>query len=324
MFKLESYIAPLLMGYIDQYVKLKHEDFQLSLWGGDAVLSKLDLRLDAIERTLNLPITFKSGLIHELRLHVPWTKLGSEPVVITINTIECILKLRDSAHDDSDAGSTVSGGSSKHPPAQQHLRPRIKRQDLDLPPGYLQSLINKITNNVNIIINNLILKFVEDDIVLSVNVKSAECYSANHDWMRAFIEIAMPELVLRRIINFHDLTVCLDKRNADGKIETYQDPILYRCSLTCRMHMIYESINAKLPSITRFNLLCDKLDLSLTDTQVPMFFRLSELCVAIYYGTLQLPSSPLSDTPTQVNQNIDLLGKLTYLIAIYAHFSNLV
>lgn len=104
MFKLESYISPLLMGYIDQYVKLKPEDFQLSLWGGDAVLNKLDLRLDAIEKAIHLPITFKSGFIHELRLHVPWTKLGSEPVVVTINTIECILKLRDG--DEESVKST--------------------------------------------------------------------------------------------------------------------------------------------------------------------------------------------------------------------------
>lgn len=41
---------------------------------------------------LKLPFT-----IHELRIHVPWTKLSTEPVVITINTMECILKLRDGA-----------------------------------------------------------------------------------------------------------------------------------------------------------------------------------------------------------------------------------
>ena len=50
MFKIESYVTPLLMGYIDKYVKLKQEDFQLSLWGGDAVLNKLDLRLETIGR----------------------------------------------------------------------------------------------------------------------------------------------------------------------------------------------------------------------------------------------------------------------------------
>lgn len=46
-------------------------------------------------KELKLPFTFLSGHIHELRIHVPWTKLGSEPVVITINTMECILKLKD-------------------------------------------------------------------------------------------------------------------------------------------------------------------------------------------------------------------------------------
>ena len=288
MFKLESYIAPLLMSYINKYVKLQQEDFTLSLWGGDAVLNKLDLRLDAIESALNLPITFKSGHIYELRIHVPWTKLGSEPVVITINTIECILKLRDSASDDAES----TGGTSSSTKTTAVAKPRVKRQDTeDLPPGYLQSLVNRIVNNANIVINNLILKFVEDDIVLSVNVKSAECYSVNSDWKRAFIELAMPELVLRRVFDFNDLTVCLDRRNASGKIETYQDPLLYRCSLTCRIHMIYDSLHAKLPSITRFNLLCERLDLSLTDTQVPMFCRLIELCVALYYGTLEMPGT---------------------------------
>ena len=65
-------------------------------------------------------------------------------------------------------------------------KPKIKSRegDEDLPPGYLQSLINRIVNNVNIVVNNLIVKFVEDDIVLSINVKSAECYSVNQDWIR--------------------------------------------------------------------------------------------------------------------------------------------
>ncbi|MGH0170122.1 UNVERIFIED_CONTAM: hypothetical protein FKN15_073408 [Acipenser sinensis] len=161
---LESYVTPLLMSYVDRYIKnLKPSDLQLSLWGGDVVLSKLDLKLDVLEQVspqfgmpnyyffypgsplqppidsgngvpanpsfftlwihseatkpivledntelngstadpqeLKLPFTFLSGHIHELRIHVPWTKLGSEPVVITINTMECILKLKEGAQN---------------------------------------------------------------------------------------------------------------------------------------------------------------------------------------------------------------------------------
>lgn len=59
----------------------------MSLWGGDAVFSNLDLRLEVLEEELALPFSFVNGHIHELRIHVPWTKLTSEPIVITINTI---------------------------------------------------------------------------------------------------------------------------------------------------------------------------------------------------------------------------------------------
>ncbi|XP_052096921.1 intermembrane lipid transfer protein VPS13B-like isoform X1 [Mytilus californianus] len=282
MFKLESYISPLLMGYVDKYVKLRPEDFQLSLWGGDVVLNNLDLRLDVIEKAIHLPIVFKSGHIHELRIHVPWTKLGSEPVVITINTIECILKLRESPYEGSSKGSKSDLRRSK---SRSSLKPR-KQGEEDLPPGYLQSLMNKIVNNVSIIINNLIVKFVEDDIVLSLNIKSAEVYSADEKWDRDFIELSPPELVLRKSINLCDLTVCLDKCDQSGKIEHYQDPLIYRCSVTGRLYTKYDSVNAKRASVTKFDLFCEHLDVSLTDTQLPMFERLIELCMALYYGTL--------------------------------------
>lgn len=56
--------------------------------------------------------------------------------------------------------------------------------------GYVQSLIRRVVNNVNIVINNLILKYVEDDIVLSVNITSAECYTVGELWDRAFMDIS--------------------------------------------------------------------------------------------------------------------------------------
>jgi len=58
--------------------------------------------------------------------------------------------------------------------------------------------------------------------------------------------------------------------------------------------MRYESLSAKLPYITRLNVLCEKLEMSLTDTQLPMFCRLLELCIALYYGTLELPASTVA------------------------------
>ncbi|XP_034729846.1 vacuolar protein sorting-associated protein 13B-like isoform X2 [Etheostoma cragini] len=287
---LESYVTPILMSYVNKYIKnLKPSDLQLSLWGGDVVLSKLDLKLDVLEQELKLPFTFMSGHIHELRIHVPWTKLGSEPVVITINTMECILKLRDGAQDDHESGSSSTSRSASDS-SKAVAKPRRLQQaapsDPDLPPGYVQSLIRRVVNNVNIVVNNLILKYVEDDIVLSVNITSAECYTVDDIWERAFMDITAPELVLRKVINFADCTVCLDKRNGSGKIEFYQDPLLYKCSFRTRLHFTYDNINSKIPSVIKIQTMVESLKLSITDQQLPMFIRILELIIALYYGEI--------------------------------------
>jgi len=44
--------------------------------------------------------------------------------------------------------------------------------------------------------------------------------------------------------------------------------------------------------------------MSLTDTQLPMFCRLMELCIALYYGTLELPASA-STTATETEEIVD-------------------
>ncbi|XP_067887274.1 intermembrane lipid transfer protein VPS13B-like isoform X8 [Heterodontus francisci] len=288
---LESYVTPILMSYVNRYIKnLKPSDLQLSLWGGDAVLSKLELKLDVLEQELKLPFTFLSGHIHELRIHVPWTKLGSEPVVITINTMECILKLKDDAQDDHESCGSSSTNRSTTESIKSLAKTRRVQQvtstDPDLPPGYVQSLIRRVVNNVNIVVNNLILKYVEDDIVLSVNITSAECYTVDEFWDRAFMDILAPELVLRKVINFSDCTVCLDKRNASGKIEFYQDPLLYKCSFCTRLHFTYDNLNSKIPSIIKIQALVESLKLSITDQQLPMLIRIIQLGIALYYGEI--------------------------------------
>ncbi|XP_029598769.1 vacuolar protein sorting-associated protein 13B, partial [Salmo trutta] len=287
---LESYVTPLLMTYVNKYIKnLKPSDLQLSLWGGDVVLSKLELKLDVLEQELKLPFTFLSGHIHELRIHVPWTKLGSEAVVITINTMECILKLKDGVQDDHESGSSSTSRSASES-SKTLSKPRRLQQaapsDPDLPPGYVQSLIRRVINNVNIVVNNLILKYVEDDIVLSVNITSAESYTVHEFWDRAFMDITAPDLVLRKVINFSDCTVCLDKRNASGKIQFYQDPLLYKCSFRTRLHFTYQNINSKIPAVIKIQTMVESLKLSITDQQLPMFIRIMELVLSLYYGEI--------------------------------------
>ena len=163
----------------------------------------------------------------------------------------------------------------------------------------MQGLVSKIKNNVAIKINNLVFKYIEDDVVLSVNIKSAEAYSTGPDWLRAFADVANPPFLLHKEINVQDLTVCLDRKNDAGKIMTYQEPLLYRCSFKFRLRFSFASIAALLPSVAQFHLLCEDLPFNCSDGQAAMIAFLVErwtlLLAAKNDADVELESDPDGD-----------------------------
>lgn len=62
MFKIESYITPIILNHVDKYVKdFRPQDSSLSLWDGAVIFQNLDLKTDVLETELNLPFEFLSG-----------------------------------------------------------------------------------------------------------------------------------------------------------------------------------------------------------------------------------------------------------------------
>ncbi|CRL05825.1 CLUMA_CG018852, isoform A [Clunio marinus] len=287
MFKIENYIAPLILSKLEKFVKnIDQNEFQLSLWQGDVIFQNLELKLDVLEDELQLPFTFLSGHINDLKIQIPWTKIASEPIIITINTIELVVKLKDFS-----AAPTVT-------------KPKLKKKisiDEDAQAGYMASLITKILNNISVICNNIVLKFIEEDIVISMNIQHLSVHSADHRWKRAFIDVSPTNVLFRKLINIIDLTICLDKRNSSGKIESVQEPILYKCSMELRL---YRKFNATTPaklSLTRIDIQTNALNLSISSQQFPMLMRLYDIIMALKSGRLQakyaenLPTQPTND-----------------------------
>ncbi|XP_075230064.1 vacuolar protein sorting 13B isoform X2 [Lycorma delicatula] len=270
MFRIESYITPIILSYVDRYIKnFRIQDAQVSLWEGDGVFHNLDLDLEVLEQELNLPFSFVSGHINELLIHVPWTRINSEPVRITINTIECVMKLR-------------SPGARPHGPSERSRKQTTqKTEETVAPPSYTSNLVNKIICNLSVTCNNFILKYVEEDIVFSMNIKTLNFESVNSKWEPAYLELSPSQLILRKLISLSDVTICLDKRNASGRIESYLEPLLYRCFLTMRLSRTYVSISANRASSTRLDVFCEKMAFTLSDPQVPMLMRMVALALAL-------------------------------------------
>ena len=90
-----------------------------------------------------MPVTFLSGKIHKLQLHVPWTRLIYEPVIVTIKTMEFIIKLNDSSTtEESTDSNKVEIDIEDSSPT---IDPAVTGSE-DLPPGYVQGLLNKVVN----------------------------------------------------------------------------------------------------------------------------------------------------------------------------------
>uniref|UniRef100_A0A182YLN0 Chorein N-terminal domain-containing protein n=1 Tax=Anopheles stephensi TaxID=30069 RepID=A0A182YLN0_ANOST len=283
MFKIESYITPIILSYVEKYVKnIRPEDSQLSLWGGEVVFQNLDLKLDVLEEELQLPFNFLSGHIHELGIRVPWTKIASEPIVITINTIEFVLKLRD-----TNERNVVP---KREPPRKG------KSTEETPPPGYMASLISKIANNISIRCHNVILKYVEEDIVVSMNIQQLSMESADGSWNPAFVDMSPTKVSLRKLINIVDLTICLDKRNSAGKIEVCQEPVLYRSTLQLRMLVKYNVSSHDRSSLTRIDVHSKFLDFNVSSQQFPMLMRLFDLALALKQGKIKSePALPTAE-----------------------------
>ena len=102
-------------------------------------------------------------------------------------------------------------------------------------PGYISSLIHKVINNISIVCRNIVLKYVEDDSIMSCNIQYLSVHSCDMRWRKAFLDVSPTNVLFRKLINIIDLTICMDSRNSAGKIEYIQQPILYKCSMEIRL-----------------------------------------------------------------------------------------
>jgi vacuolar protein sorting-associated protein 13A/C len=84
---LEDQVAYLLQRYLGNYVRgLNKEALKISVWQGDVELKNMQLKPEALN-ALKLPVRVKAGFLGSVKLKVPWTRLGQEPVVVYLDRI---------------------------------------------------------------------------------------------------------------------------------------------------------------------------------------------------------------------------------------------
>jgi hypothetical protein len=84
---LETQVANLLEKVLGPFViGLDKQSLNLSVWSGEVLLRDLQLRTEALD-ALPIPVKAIGGTLGEVRVTVPWRKLGKEPLLISIDRV---------------------------------------------------------------------------------------------------------------------------------------------------------------------------------------------------------------------------------------------
>eukprot|EP01135_Chromosphaera_perkinsii_P000707 Nk52_evm19s150 gene=Nk52_evmTU19s150 len=245
------------MSYVHKYVKNVSVS-NLDLWGGDIVLHNLELNAENLEEEFlsqSSGIFISSGYVHELIIHFPVTQITAEPLEVTINTIEVVLmptgaaKRRGKGHKEVD--KDTNGVEKLEKQAAEQVS---ELEENNAPPragkgesSYMKQILMQIMQNITVSVNSLILKYVDSDVnvVASLSLKALRYFSVDTQGVKCFHKITGDACVVHKRLEIDDLTLCLDQVDRKGKVVVYQDPILYRFSLSCSLSTLLENFLPK-------------------------------------------------------------------------------
>ncbi len=303
---LEGYITPLLMSYIDKFIKnIKPSDLQVSFWGGDAVLRNLELRLDVLEKELNgFPLEIQSGKIREMSIHLPWNAIASTSVEITIQDLELVIKMKSMRSKSKKEKPSPTKTADTDNPVP--LKKSISSGGVTDQPGYLQGYLTRIINNGKMHIKRMVIKMIEEesDLMLTFNIGSFEGYTTDENWEKAYVytDYFKDNFSLYKECVISDMTVNLHSieglGDAPSKTSSHE-PFVQRCSFTGRMKLDYRSNMFVKKSV---EVLFDAVEIQVDENQFCLFMHIMDWMYAAYYSTKRLkgdtPETPLKLEPS--------------------------
>ncbi|WVZ57683.1 hypothetical protein U9M48_008037 [Paspalum notatum var. saurae] len=159
---LEDQVAFLLQKYLGNYVRgLSKEALKISVWRGDVELTNMQLKPEALN-SLKLPVRVKAGFLGSVKLKVPWSRLGQEPVLVYLDRIFIL----------AEPATQVEGCSEDA--VQEAKRSRVKEMEIkllerqqqlksELNSSWLGSFISTVIGNIKLSIGNIHIRYEDEE-----------------------------------------------------------------------------------------------------------------------------------------------------------------
>lgn len=156
----EGLVAGLLNQYLGEFIHdVKTDDLSAAVWSGEVCLKNLKVKTEALD-FLQLPIEVVSGYINKIFLKANWSRLGSKPVVVEIDTVYLIARPRENfTSERSQALESAVAAKLRKLLAWQQLKlasPELK-QSGDV--SWTEKLTFKIVNNLQLSVRRVHVRF---------------------------------------------------------------------------------------------------------------------------------------------------------------------
>ncbi|KAL3231388.1 Intermembrane lipid transfer protein VPS13 [Nakaseomyces bracarensis] len=205
---LESLAASLLNRVLGSYVEnFDPAQLNVGIWSGDVKLRNLKLRQDCLD-SLNLPLDVKFGVLNDLALVVPWSSLKNNPVKIIIEDCFLLCSPRDIYSVTAKEELERELRYKLHQLAEWELANQARMSlnknnngggDDSKNASFMQSLMTKVIDNLQITIKNIHIRYEDKDCLFSkypcslgITLRELSAVSTDENWTPKFIEIAQP------------------------------------------------------------------------------------------------------------------------------------
>ncbi|KAK4786568.1 hypothetical protein SAY86_010401 [Trapa natans] len=155
---LEDQVANLLQRYLGNYVQgLNREALKISVWQGDVELTNMQLKPEALN-ALKLPVKVKAGFLGSVKLKVPWSRLGQDPVLVYLDRI-FVLAEPTTVVEGYDGETVQETKKSQVQEMEMKLLERSRQLKTEVNKSWLGSLINTIIGNLKLSISNIHIRY---------------------------------------------------------------------------------------------------------------------------------------------------------------------
>ncbi|XP_042394059.1 uncharacterized protein LOC121984930 isoform X2 [Zingiber officinale] len=129
--------------------------------GGNVELTNMQLRPEALN-ALKLPVKVKAGFLGSVKLKVPWSRLGQEPVLVYLDRI-LILAEPATQVEGSSEDAIQEAKKNKVKELEMKLLDNQHQQKSEMDTSWLGSLVNTIIGNLKLSITNIHIRYEDTE-----------------------------------------------------------------------------------------------------------------------------------------------------------------